>query len=97
MGTSPAGPSPRTRRERLIMQPLPELITDRHRQRRAFFRTERIARIAAATTGSGSGHGTGCIDTTYQILRPGRGEGSDRSKIITTSPPPIEHIGACHE
>jgi hypothetical protein len=29
-----------------------------------------LARTAAATTGSGSGHGTARIDTTHPILRP---------------------------
>ena len=46
------------------------------------FRDPYIAPIAAATTGSGSGHGTGCIDMTCPFCSQDEGNNSGRSSII---------------
>src|SRR5262249_28600559 len=56
-----------------------------------------FARIAAATTGSGSGHGTARIDTTHPILRPHEGV---KRPHRHTGPQPGQHHGpaaACRE
>ena len=56
-----------------------------------------FTRIAAATTGSGSGHGTTRIDITHPILRPQKGEG--RPHRHTGPPRPQDHgpCTACRE
>src|SRR5262249_33817655 len=47
----------------------------------AFFFPASFFPIAAATTGSGSGHGTARIDTTHPILRPDEGKSDRRGTL----------------
>jgi hypothetical protein len=56
------------------------------------FRDPYIAPIAAATTGSGSGHGTGCIDMTCPFCSQDEGNNSGRSSIMATVTAPSEDI-----
>jgi hypothetical protein len=70
-----------------------------------FFFPAYFFRIAAAITGSGSGNGTACIDTTHSILQPQTGQGRDRSQTLAGPaamvthphgvPPPLS--GTSHE
>ena len=51
--------------------------------------------IAAATCGSGSGQGAGCMLMTYPILRPGRGEGTTAGQIMANITAGTEHADQC--
>jgi hypothetical protein len=52
---------------------------------RSVFRDPYIDRIAAATTGSGSGHGAGCIDMTCPFCSRDEGNNNGRSRIMATT------------
>jgi hypothetical protein len=56
------------------------------------FRDPYIDRIAAATTGSGSGHGAGYIDMTRPFCSRDEGDNNGRSRIMATITHRIENL-----
>ena len=56
------------------------------------FRDPYIARIAAATTGPGSGHGTGCIDMTRLFCSRDGGRAAAAARIMASITARVDHI-----